>query len=82
MVKTHKPLLTACIVVLIFAHHIVYPQNCGGGGSFVNDLVMMPDFQTISVNTGERYTFEAYEFTTYVISFCQGGGSNNIDTQL
>ncbi|MGM0649475.1 MAG: gliding motility-associated C-terminal domain-containing protein, partial [Bacteroidota bacterium] len=32
--------------------------------------------------TGERYTFEAYEFTTYVISFCQGGGSNNIDTQL
>ncbi|MFO7789855.1 MAG: gliding motility-associated C-terminal domain-containing protein [Bacteroidales bacterium] len=82
MVKTHKPLLTACIVVLIFAHQIVYPQNCGGGGAFVDHLVMLPDFQTVDVNTGERYTFEAYEFTTYVISFCQGGGSNNIDTQL
>jgi gliding motility-associated-like protein len=83
MVKINKLLLMGWIMfVLVSRPFAVYPQNCGGGGTFVSNLLMLPDFQTVNVNTGERYTFEAYDFTTYVISFCQGGGSTTIDTQL
>ncbi|MGC9331445.1 MAG: gliding motility-associated C-terminal domain-containing protein [Bacteroidales bacterium] len=82
MVKISKPVVIAWIVVLISMPFTVYSQNCGGGGTFVSNLVMLPDFQTVDVNTGERYTFEAYDFTTYIVSFCQGGASTTMDTQL
>ncbi|MDA3820298.1 MAG: PKD domain-containing protein [Candidatus Delongbacteria bacterium] len=56
--------------------------QCGGGGTNQGSLTMLPTFQTISVNSGDRYTFEAFSYITYIFSFCQGGGNNTIDTQL
>lgn len=57
-------------------------SDCGGGGTLAGSLSMLPTFQTISVNAGQRYTFTAYASVTYIFTFCQGGGSNSIDTQI
>ncbi len=82
MIKIAKPLIVLWCTILLSIPATVYSQNCGGGGTYVNQLLMLPDFQTVNVNAGERYTFEAYDMTTYIISFCQGGGTTTIDTQL
>jgi PKD repeat protein len=57
-------------------------SQCGGGGAYSGNLTMLPTFQTIGVDAGDRYTFDGYANITYIFSFCQGGGSNNIDTQI
>ncbi len=56
--------------------------QCAGGGTYSGNLTMLPTFQTISVDAGDRYTFTGYANITYIFSFCQGGGSNSIDTQI
>ncbi len=74
-------------VVLFFIFWLIAGSNqlsaqCAGGGNYVANLNMLPTFQTVSVNAGERYTFDGYANITYVFSFCQGGGNNLIDTQI
>jgi gliding motility-associated-like protein len=71
----------AVLIILITSQLRLFGQ-CGNGGTYVSELTMEPIFQTISVNTGDRYTFEAYVNVTYVFSFCQGGGSNALDTYI
>jgi PKD repeat protein len=40
-------------------------------------------WQTISVNTYRYYTFvSTYPGETFIFSFCDGGGSNSVDTQI
>ena len=34
------------------------------------------------VYSGERYEFNGVQDMVYVFSYCEGGGSNNVDTQL
>ncbi len=68
------------LALLMFNNQL--SAQCGGGGTLVSNLTMLPTFQTINVSAGQRYTFTAYTQTTYYFSFCQGGGSTSIDTQL
>ncbi|NLA25420.1 MAG: T9SS type B sorting domain-containing protein [Bacteroidales bacterium] len=57
-------------------------SQCGNGGNLISNLSMLPTFQTTSVNAGNRYTFTAYSQTAYMFTFCQGGGSTGMDTQI
>ncbi len=70
------------IFILLVTNGLQAFSQCGGGGTLAGNLNMLPTFQTISVNAGQRYTFTAYAQTTYVFSFCTGGGATTIDTQL
>jgi len=64
------------------AGSIQLSAQCAGGGNYIANLSMLPTFQTVSVNAGDRYTFDGYANITYIFSFCQGGGNNLIDTQI
>ncbi|MEA1874134.1 MAG: gliding motility-associated C-terminal domain-containing protein [Bacteroidota bacterium] len=74
-------------IVLFFSFWLLVVSNqisaqCAGGGNLVANLSMLPTFQTVGVNAGDRYTFDGYDNITYIFSFCQGGGNNLIDTQI
>ena len=58
--------------------------QCTNGASTTNagGLTMHQYFQTISVNSGTRYTFAGLDYMTYQFTFCEGGGNNTGDTQL
>ncbi|MGC9332442.1 MAG: hypothetical protein ACP5DZ_11310, partial [Bacteroidales bacterium] len=80
--KYFTKLKTLFIAIIFSVMPLLMSAQCGGGGTNQGSLSMLPDFQTISVNSGDRYTFQAYAWITYIFSFCQGGGNNTIDTQL
>lgn len=53
------------------------------GGNHAGNLVPNESWQTINVNTYTYYTFTPiYVGQTITFTFCQGGGSTSIDTQL
>ncbi|MFP4664030.1 MAG: PKD domain-containing protein [Bacteroidales bacterium] len=80
---TYSKLLNAITLVGVFlVLSITAKAQCNGGGTYAGDLSMLPTFQTVSVNAGDRWTFDAYEFNTYIFSFCQGGGNYTDDTQI
>jgi len=67
--------------VLIFAEHEIKAQ-CSGG-NFVSNITPTASWQTMSVNTYTYYTFTAsYPGQQFIFTFCQGGGSASMDTQL
>ncbi|MDB5274799.1 MAG: legume lectin beta domain protein [Chitinophagaceae bacterium] len=54
-----------------------------GGGPVAGSLTPTSSWQTICVQGGVGYSFNATQASTYVFSFCQGGGSApSWDTQL
>ena len=56
---------------------ICNPTTAGGA------LTPTTNWQTISANTNTYYTFVAnYPGETFIFSFCQGGGSHSLDTQI
>jgi PKD repeat protein len=57
-------------------------SQCYGGGTYQSDLTLLADYQTTTVNSGERYGFQGNASITYIFTFCQGGGNNTADTQI
>jgi hypothetical protein len=56
---------------------ICNPTTAGGA------LTPTTNWQTQAVNTNTYYTFTAnYTNETFIFSFCQGGGSHSLDTQI
>ena len=56
---------------------ICNPTTAGGA------LTPTTNWQTQAVNTNTYYTFVAnYPGETFIFSFCQGGGSHSLDTQI
>lgn len=82
MNKLLRNWLTIFISLLLFGQISTVSAQCAGGGTYIANLTMLPDFQTVSVNAGERFTFDAYANITYIFSFCQGGGATSMDTQI
>jgi len=80
--KIKQILITISMFILVSSFGNKAFAQCGGGGAYSGNLTMLPTFQTIGVDAGDRYTFDGYADITYIFSFCQGGGSNNIDTQI
>ncbi len=53
------------------------------GGVLAGSINPTPFWQTVSTNTYRYYTFTAgFPGELFIFSFCQGGGSTSIDTQL
>ncbi len=79
-----KFLLFAILSTLLLTYNTKVFAVCSGAS---NSGALSPaptvDWQTTSVNTYTYYTFIAtYPGETIIFSFCDGGGSNSVDTQL
>ncbi len=77
-----KILLFAVLTTLMFSINNKVFAVCTGA-TLAGALSPNGAFQTVSVNTHTYYTFVAtYPGETFIFSFCQGGGTNSVDTQL
>lgn len=53
------------------------------GGTLAGNISMLTTFQTIGCITGgQYYTFNAIAGSSYLFSFCQGGGTASFDSQI
>jgi gliding motility-associated-like protein len=53
------------------------------GGNLAGNLTITSSWQTTTCNTYNYYTFTAsFPGQSFIFSFCQGGGSSSLDTQL
>jgi len=73
-----------CFMLNVFLYMsipYVAKSQCSGG-NFASTINPSISWQTVSCNTYSYYTFSAIAGQSLVFSFCQGGGSNSVDTQL
>jgi hypothetical protein len=77
------------ILILLFMFTMLTFSKVGiavcTGGNYAGNLnaTISENWSTVSVNSYTYYTFTpSYIGQTFIFSFCQGGGSNSIDTQL
>lgn len=74
--------ITFLLVFILLASSLRIFAVCTGGNN-AGSIEPQAHWQTMNVNTYTYYTFLAsFENEVFVFSFCQGGGSNSIDTQL
>jgi hypothetical protein len=75
--------IIAIFLISIFTFSVNEVKAQCSGGNFVTNITPTASWQTMSVNTYTYYTFTAsYSGQLFIFSFCQGGGSTSIDTQL
>jgi gliding motility-associated-like protein len=68
----------------VFATSPIVTKACSFDDSFpYSTITPTSTYQVINlVYSGERYQFTAAQNLVYVFSYCEGGGSNNVDTQI
>jgi gliding motility-associated-like protein len=72
----------AAIFGFIALSNFTSKAQCSGG-IHAGDLSVTTNWQTVNANTYTYYTFTAtFANEHFTFSFCQGGGSNSLDTQL
>ncbi|MDD3859887.1 MAG: SprB repeat-containing protein, partial [Bacteroidales bacterium] len=77
-----KFLLFAILSALLFGLSNKASAVCSGATS-AGALSPNGSWQTVSVSTHRYYTFvSTYPGETFIFSFCQGGGTNSVDTQI
>jgi gliding motility-associated-like protein len=68
------------LTLLLFHSNISFACT---GGTNAGNINVNASWQTISCNTYTYYNFTAsYAGESFIFSFCQGGGSSSVDTQL
>ncbi len=73
---------TTTFLLLFLNNQNAVKAQCTGGNN-AGSLTITTSWQTIDVNTYTYYSFDAtYAGEGFIFSFCQGGGSNDLDTQL
>lgn len=87
-IKTKPQKLAKQVTVIIAIFGLIALSNftlkaqCSGG-FHAGHLTPTTSWQTVSTNTYTYYTFDAsFPNENFTFSFCQGGGSNSLDTQI
>lgn len=75
------------VVIAIMWLFLLFPQtvkSCDFNDSYAyTSITPTATYQVVNlVYSGERYEFNGVQDMVYVFSYCEGGGSNNVDTQL
>jgi hypothetical protein len=71
----------AILFIIGLSINSVYSQ-CSGG-NIAGSIAITSSWQTINVDTYSYYTFTAgFAGQNIIFTFCQGGGSSSVDTQL